>query len=415
MIQPINPVQQVDRAFYFIFGASIIILLGITVAALVMVYRYHHTRHPVSARISGNMLLEAVWIILPSILVLFMFHYGWVGYKALRTVPENAMEVSVVGRMFSWSFAYEDGKRSNVLYVPVNTPVRLNITSDDVIHSLYIPAFRIKMDAVPGMDSYAWFDADTLGSYDILCAEYCGVQHANMLSTVEVVSQEDFDKWLASESSEQEEAVALFNNYGCTGCHSLDGSRNVGPSLKNLFGKKQIVVDAENKEHEIVVDKQYLREAIYEPEKYVVKGYPAVMPSYKGQVSGKEVERMIGWITGEIAQKPVGRDIVENNGCLSCHSTDGSILVAPSFKGIWNKRITLEQNGIRNRTRLNRAVLEEILHDPSIVREGKWDVMMPDYKSLSAEEIDAIGAYLKSLAGDENASSPSTTAIEQEK
>lgn len=397
MKQPINPVQHVDFAFFFIFGAAVIILLGITVVTLIMVYKYHHKRNPVPSHISYNFWLEAVWIVLPSILVMFMFHYGWVGFKALRTVPANAMEVNVVGRMFSWSFEYDDGTRSSVLYVPVNTPVRLNITSDDVIHSLYIPAFRIKMDAVPGMDTYAWFEAGSLGKYDILCAEYCGVKHANMLSTVEVVSKDDFEKWLKSESQEQVSALELFESYGCRSCHSVDGSRGVGPSLKNLIGVKQVVVTPDGKERTVVIDRKYLREAILNPEKFITKGYPPVMPSYEGQIPDKDLEIMLGWMTGEIETKPDGRKVMEDNGCLSCHSTDGSTLEAPTLKDLWGKRITLEQKGIKNRRKLDRRVLEQILRKPEIVRDGSWSAMMPAYDSLTPKEIDAMADYLKTL------------------
>jgi cytochrome c oxidase subunit 2 len=302
MDQPINPVQQIDFAFYVIFGISIVLLFGITLVALFMVYHYKHERHPVASKLKDNVWLEIIWILLPSLLVISMSYYGWIGFKALRSVPDGAMEVQVVGRMFSWSFEYPDGKRSNIMYVPVGTPIRLKITSDDVIHSLYIPAFRIKMDAVPGMETYAWFDPETLGSYDILCSEYCGVKHANMLSTVEVVSIEDFERWLKSESTAQQTAVAL----------------------------------------------------------------------------------------------------LENNGCLSCHSTDGSIIVAPTLKGLWGKRLLLQQSGVSIRKKLDRAVLEQILRNPETVRDGSWKVMMPAYDSLTPDEITAIAEYLKTLPADED-------------
>lgn len=401
MNQPINPVQQVDFAFYVIFGISIVLLFGITLIALFMVYRYHHERHPKPEKLKDNVWLEVVWILLPSLLVMAMFYYGWVGFKALRSVPEGAMQVDVVGRMFDWSFEYPDGKRSNVLYVPVDTPVRLNITSDDVIHSLYIPAFRIKMDAVPGMDTYAWFQPTELGTFDILCSEYCGIQHANMLSTVEVVSRADFEEWLNSSTKAQQDAVALFENYGCTSCHSLDGSRGTGPTLLNLYGKKHVVVTPDGTEKTIVVDKQYLREAIYDPNKLITKGYPAVMPSYEGQVPEEELAIMIGWMTGEIEEKPDGKALMENNGCLSCHSTDGSIIAAPSFKGLWGKDIALKQGETKVSKKFDAKVFENILRHPEIVKEGDWNVMMPVYDSFTPDEIDAMADYLKSLAVDE--------------
>jgi len=400
MNQPISPVQHVDFAFYVIFGISITLLFGITFVALFMVYRYHHDRHPKPQKVKDSVWLEALWIILPSLLVVSMFYYGWVGFKALRTVPDEAMQVNVVARMFSWSFEYPGGKRSNTLYVPLNKPVRLNITSVDVIHSLYIPAFRIKMDAVPGMETYAWFKPTELGTFDIMCSEYCGVEHANMLSNVQVLTDNEFEEWLNCTPPFQDEALALFERYGCISCHSLGEDKKRGPSLLTLYRKKVVVITPEGEEKTIVVDKEYLRDAIYNPDKYVPKGMAAGMPSYKDEISEAELSVMLCWMTGELTDKPMGRLLMENNGCLSCHSTDGSMGVAPSFKGLWGEEVELTVNGTKVRKKFDIKVFESILRHPEIVKGGKWQVTMPPYKSLTPDEIDSMARYLESLSVD---------------
>ncbi len=195
-----DPVRGVDLAFWYILGVSVILLVGITVVMIVFVIRYRRSRHPVPADIRDNLNLEVVWTILPTLIALTMFWVGWKSYLGLRDVPENAIEIEVAGQMFSWIFVYPNDKETeNLLVVPQGQAVKLNISSWDVLHSFYIPSFRIKVDAVKGMTTYAWFHADREGEYDILCTEYCGVGHAGMLAKLKIVPEDQYLDWLEEE------------------------------------------------------------------------------------------------------------------------------------------------------------------------------------------------------------------------
>jgi len=196
----VNPVTLVDRSFYFIIGFSFIFLFAITLVMIWFVIRYRRSKNKTPSDIRGNWMLETVWVIVPTVIALLMFVSGWKSYTGLRNVPEGALEIEVTGQSFSWLFYYPEGKETeNELVVPVNTPVKLNITSEDVIHSLFIPAFRVKVDAVKGIHTYAWFLPEKKGEYFFQCTEYCGSDHSSMTGVVRVVSQEAYEKWVNKE------------------------------------------------------------------------------------------------------------------------------------------------------------------------------------------------------------------------
>lgn len=196
-----TPVQGVDQAFWYILGISIILLFGITAVMVYFVVIYRRSKNPVASDIRDNYKLEIIWTVIPTLIALSMFYIGWTSYLGLRTVPDDAMEVLVEAQQFSWLFVYENDKESvNELVVPEGRAIKLNITSVDVLHSFYLPAFRVKVDAVKGMPTYAWFFADEKGEYDIQCTEYCGVDHSAMVAKLRIVPQEEFDAWLAKES-----------------------------------------------------------------------------------------------------------------------------------------------------------------------------------------------------------------------
>jgi len=193
-----TPVQGVDQAFWYILSISAALLFGITAVMIYFVVRYRRSRNPQPSDIRDNYKLEIIWTIIPTLIALSMFYFGWKSYLGLRAVPDNAMVVEVTGQMFSWLFYYKDAdvETENELVVPLGTPVKLDITSSDVLHSFYVPAFRIKVDAVKGMWTYAWFMPDEIGEYDIQCTEYCGVGHSSMLGKLRIVSQADYESWL---------------------------------------------------------------------------------------------------------------------------------------------------------------------------------------------------------------------------
>lgn len=395
MTPPITKVAaQVDQVFLLIFGTSAAILVFITVLMVWFVIRYHHTRSPKATDIRGNVLAEVIWTIIPSILVMGMFYYGWASFKALRSVPADAMRVQVTARMWSWVFEYENGKRASTLYVPVDRAVRLDMTSVDVIHSFFVPAFRIKMDTVPGMQTYAWFQAQREGTYDILCAEYCGLRHANMLSTVEVMAPEDFRQWYESSAQGDEAAIGLLESYGCTGCHSLDGSEKMGPTLLNIYGARRSVTDV-NGTREIIVDEPYLRRAIVEPDAELVAGYEG-MPSFKEEMPQKDLDVIIGYLMGGAKRDlEQGRQLMESEGCLSCHSTDGSEIAGPTLRNIVGRK---EKKDDGSEIVVDDEYLRDAILDPEKFIVVGYDPIMPSYDHLTEEQVQAMIDYMHSLS-----------------
>jgi len=276
---PSNTAGKVETAFIFIVVCCIVLLAIVTVTMVVFLIRYNRSRHAKPEPVKENMALEIIWTVIPTILVIFMFYFGWVDFDYIRNPPKDAMAIDVTARQWSWLFQYTNGKQSDALYVPRGKPVRLALRSADVIHSLFIPAFRIKEDCVPGMKTHLWFIADETGSYDLFCTEYCGLGHSHMRSKVNVLTPEDFAKWLNAAEDKTPAALGpkILQAKGCLGCHSLDGAVKVGPTFKNLLGRKQLVMIA-GAEKEMVVDAAYIEKHILEPKAATVKGYPDIMP-----------------------------------------------------------------------------------------------------------------------------------------
>lgn len=287
-----NLTATVDTVFLFITAVSVALLVAVTGTMLYFVVRYSRQRNPQPENIEGYLLLEIIWTVMPTVLVLAIFYAGWAGFRAMRTVPPGAMTVRATGHMWAWSFSYENGRQGDVLTVPVGRPVKLLITSSDVLHSLYIPALRVKEDAVPGRETYLWFSAGRPGTYELFCSEYCGEGHADMVSRVVAVPPEDFLRWYEGRAAKAG-GLQILGEKGCLGCHSIDGTPKIGPSLKGIFGKKTVVV-AGGREQETVADEAYLRRAIQEPGAEVVKGYPAIMPNIP--VSGEELGEIVGYL-----------------------------------------------------------------------------------------------------------------------
>ncbi len=292
-------VEGVDIAFFIIIGISLVFLVGITAAMIYFVVKYNKKRHPKAEPTKDNFQLEIFWTVIPTLLVLGMFYYGWVGYRPMRIIPNNAIPVKVTAKMWSWSFEYENGKWDSLLIVPVNKPVKLELFSPDVLHSLFIPAFRIKEDVVPGIANVMWFEAQKEGTYNILCAEYCGQRHSYMLSKVKVLSQKEYDKWYNAKDTLAEKMMPgeiLMKKQACIACHSTDGSRLVGPSFKGLYGSKiTVLVNGEKKD--IIADDEYIKNSILDPNSQIVDGFPkGIMTNYSGQISEEEIKQFIEYI-----------------------------------------------------------------------------------------------------------------------
>ncbi|MGE4298519.1 MAG: cytochrome c oxidase subunit II [Desulfovibrionaceae bacterium] len=389
---------QVDRTFMLIFGFSVCILVAVTATMLWFLWRYHYTRNPVPTDIKGSFWAELIWTVIPVCIVAGLFWSGWNSYKALRAVPADAMEIGVTARMWSWRFSYANGKRSNVLVAPLGRAVKLDMTSVDVIHSFYVPAMRIKMDTVPGMRTYVWFKADEVGEYDIMCAEYCGLKHANMITTLKVVPQDAFAEWLAGGTDEK--TVALFDTHGCTGCHSLDGSEGAGPSLLGIAGRQTTVVFPDGEKRDVVADAAYLRQSILKPDATVVQGYDDIMPPYEGAIPDAELTAMVNYLLkGEARAPHPGRALAESEGCLSCHSSDGSEIAGPSFKGLYGSARIVLANGKEREVTADEAYIKESILTPEAAIVKGYAPIMPPYDTLGSEQVDTLEDYIKSLAG----------------
>lgn len=195
-------VESVDGAFLFTIIVSVFFLALNTSLMLYFVIKYSRKRNPKAVNVHSNATLEVTWTVIPTILVLLMFWYGWVGYKEMVNIPEDAFPVEVTAQMWKWQFTYEDGRQTDSLYVPVNTPVKLTFHSNDVNHSFFIPKFRLKKDVFPGRERTAWFIVDQIGEYNIVCAEYCGMNHSYMYTKVFVMPEDEFKNWMYKMSEE---------------------------------------------------------------------------------------------------------------------------------------------------------------------------------------------------------------------
>jgi cytochrome c oxidase subunit 2 len=192
-----STIGAVDESLYYIAAFAFLLFFGIVFCLVYFASKYRASRHPAAVEIPGNAKLEVLWIVLPTLLALSMFLYGLTGYAFLRKAPAGSLEIAVRSRQWSWSFEYPDGRKSPDLVVPAGSDVRLTLSSDDVIHGFYLPGYRIQVDAVPGMKTYAWFKATRMGTYDILCTVYCGTDHSGMLAKLYVLSKERYDAWVA--------------------------------------------------------------------------------------------------------------------------------------------------------------------------------------------------------------------------
>jgi cytochrome c oxidase subunit II len=301
-----NLAEAVDRAFIFIFAISFIFTIGIT--ALMIYILIHFSRKKVKnpKQFSGNVKLEIIWTVVPLIIVLLMFYFGWVGFAPMRKVPANAMPITVIGKMWSWDFDYGNGKVSKELVLPFERNVKLNLVSKDVNHSLFIPAFRVKEDVIPGYNNYMWFQPTMKGTFDIYCSEYCGLAHSAMTAKVIVLDSLDFKKWLAdlkvTGNLPDHPGLVILKNNACLTCHSLDGSKIIGPSFKGLYGRKDVVV-TDTGEKEVVANDDYIKRSIMDPNAEVVKGYnKGLMQSYSGKITDEDLQKIIDYFKSTVEQ-----------------------------------------------------------------------------------------------------------------
>lgn len=289
-----------DALFNFINVTSLILLIGITFAIVYFSWKYRRrSDDDVTPVITHNNKLEITWSVIPLILVIIVFGWGLSGYINKSNIPDDAYEIRVVGKSWLWEFHYKTGHVSvNELHVPVNRPVKLIMSSDDVIHSLYIPDFRVKRDVLPNRYTSLWFEATETGESVVFCTEYCGNAHSNMLATTIVHEQEDFETWLETAGSADadmdpvELGEQLITRNACNTCHSVDGSRLQGPSFQGLWGSERTFESGET----VTADENYIRESILEPNTKIVESYQPVMPTYAGTLNDRQIDAIIEYI-----------------------------------------------------------------------------------------------------------------------
>ena len=270
----------------------------VLVAALVVYFTIKYRRRrpeDVGADIHGSLSLELTWTFIPFVLSMVMFAWGASLFFRLATPPANAMEIFVVGKQWMWKVQHPDGVREiNEMHVPIGRPIRVTLGSEDVLHDYSIPAFRVKMDAVPGRLTTLWFEATTPGEYHIFCAEYCGTKHSGMIGKVIAMTPQDYQAWLAggrSTGTAAQNGERLFADNGCITCHKAD-STGRGPSLHGLFGNTVELADGRR----VVADDNYIRESIMNSQAKIVKGYQGIMPAFQGMVSEENLMQLIAYI-----------------------------------------------------------------------------------------------------------------------
>ncbi|MDX1671696.1 MAG: cytochrome c oxidase subunit II [Balneolaceae bacterium] len=295
----------VDSVFWFVHISSLVITVGILIALIYFVFKYRRkSENEVTPVITHNNKLEVTWSVIPLIMVLIVFAWGYQGFMELRNIPDDAYEINVTAQKWIWRFQYPNGAQTTgELHVPAGRPVRLVMSSQDVIHSFFVPDYRVKQDVVPGRYTDLWFEVKEPGESIIFCTEYCGTDHSNMTGTVIAHAQGDFEDWLAANAgggaagppnglSMAEWGEQLVQQQGCMACHSTDGTQMVGPSWQGKYGSQEPLQGGES----IEVDENYLRESILDPNAKLVEGYQPVMPSYQGALNDQQIDAIIEYI-----------------------------------------------------------------------------------------------------------------------
>lgn len=290
---------EIDSAWWLVYWISVVFFVIIVVVQVAFMVMYRRRAGWTEQRTAHhNYPLELSWSIIPSLLIVVMFVKGFLGFLDLRTPPDGSYDISVIGKKWNWSFVYPNGVVSKDLHAPVNRPVRLVMSSDDVIHSFFVAAFRVKQDVVPGRFNYLWFNATKPGEYAVQCAEYCGTNHSEMLAKAVIHKEGCFEQWLADERERIlnmppiQLGELLYNERGCSQCHALDESRRVGPGFAQTYGQPHEFSDGSN----VQGDENYIRESILNPQAKVRAGFPPTMPTYKGLLGDKEVNGLIAFI-----------------------------------------------------------------------------------------------------------------------
>ena len=293
--------KSVDRLYFFLIGITVFFSVLIFVSILYFAVKYRRKPGRTAEQVSEGLGLEIAWTVVPFLITIVIFTWGSSLYIANSRVPDQAMDIYVVGRQWMWKIQHPSGRREiNELHVPVGQAVKLTLASQDVIHSFFIPAFRVKQDVVPGRYVTMWFQPTRAGEYHLFCAEYCGTSHSGMIGRVVAMEPDDFQKWLGgvTEETPARAGERLFSDFNCVNCHAT-GARQRCPQLGGLYGTD---VQLEGGAH-VKFDEAYVRESIINPNAKIVKGYPPVMPTYRGQISEEQILDLIAYIRSLTPEK----------------------------------------------------------------------------------------------------------------
>jgi cytochrome c oxidase subunit 2 len=297
---------QIDAVFFFMVAVTA--FFSVLIAALVVVFAVkYHRKHDdeVGVAIHGSLALELLWTVIPFAISMVMFAWGAKVFFDVYRAPAGAMEIYVVGKQWMWKVQHMEGQREiNQLHVPIGRPVKLVLGSEDVIHSFYIPAFRVKADAIPGRYNTMWFEATKPGTYHLFCAEYCGTKHSGMIGEVIAMEPHDYEAWLSggrTTGTPIENGERLFADIGCITCHK-DDSTGRGPSLRGVFGSAVELTDGRT----VVADENYIRESIMNSQAKVVRGYQGIMPPYQGMISEENLMQLVAYIRTLRPAAPAG-------------------------------------------------------------------------------------------------------------
>jgi cytochrome c oxidase subunit 2 len=411
---------EVDLLYLFITAVSafFVVLVAVLVAFFAIRYR-RRAPDEVGANIHGSLALELTWTFIPFVLAMVMFFWGADLFFRLSRPPVDAMEIFVVGKQWMWKVQHANGRREiNEMHVPVGRNVRITLGSEDVIHDYSIPAFRVKMDAVPGKLTTLWFNATKPGTYHLFCAEYCGTNHSGMIGRVIAMDPDAYEAWLSGSAGPSVPPAVLgeqlFTERACITCHRNDGS-GTGPSLAGVYGSSVPLAGGGS----VVADDNYIRDSIMFPMARIVEGYQPVMPPYQGQLTEEQVFALIAYIRSLANVAPgtppaapaaptagggqagtadpaleAGRQIFTTLGCSACHlnaRTPGAI--GPPLGGVPGSAVTLTDG---TTVTADDAYLRESIRTPAAkVVQGYQPVMPP--LPVTDEQMEQLLAYIKSL------------------
>ncbi|UTW10176.1 c-type cytochrome [Marinobacterium rhizophilum] len=436
---------SIDDTLFLTLLITGVFFVAITLFMALALIRFRHRKGLRAQYEPENKPLEWWLIGVTTVAIAGLLAPGLVVYNDFVRVPDNAYELEVVGQQWQWAFRLPgaDGRlgtssvewisaanplglnpedasgqddvivRGNEVRLPVGLPVKVLQRSNDVLHNFYIPQIRSKMDMVPGLVSYFWFTPMVTGSYEILCAEFCGLGHYNMRGRMIVEAPEAFEQWLGQQPTfaqtqeasaqrsgldpEVERGRALAQQHGCVACHSLDGSKSLGPGWLGLYGSLETLADGS----QVRVDEDYLKESILQPGARMVQGYAAVMVPYA--LADADLEALVALIrslgpeaTDAAQEQRVsdGQQLAETLGCLACHSLDGSPGVGPSWKGLYGATETLMDG---REVQVDDAYVRESIVSPAAQTVKGYASVMPAY-SLNDAQLQALGAFIAALA-----------------